>query len=100
MSHDEDKRLHHEIGYVGLRAQATAVGLIQLTIELNAAGVLADEAVDRIKDSIAREIAFTCPRSVPREAYGRDVRARLDRLFQGQDKVGAAGDVWAFDAED
>jgi len=27
---EEDKRLHYELGNVGLRAQATAAGLLQL----------------------------------------------------------------------
>lgn len=99
MSRDEDKKLHHEVGYVGLRAQATAVGLLQLCIELRAAGVLSEDSVSRIKETIAREIAFSGPRSIPRDEYGRDVRNRLDRLFKGQEPVGAAGAL-SFGAED
>jgi hypothetical protein len=50
----EDKTLHDMIGFVGLRAQATAVGLLQLAAELKRAGVLDDDAIGRIKDAIAR----------------------------------------------
>lgn len=41
----EGKKLHDAIGFVGLRAHATAVGLIQLTAELVNAGVLDNMAL-------------------------------------------------------
>lgn len=33
-AYEKQKRLHHDVTNVGLRVQATAVGLIQLCIEL------------------------------------------------------------------
>lgn len=56
MDSREGKQLHDAIGVVGLRAQATAVGLIQLTAELVRAGVLNDSAVGRIKEKIAKDL--------------------------------------------
>jgi hypothetical protein len=42
MDEREEKRVHDSIGLLGLRAQATAVGLLQLSAELRRAGVLDD----------------------------------------------------------
>ncbi len=84
MADDEERRLHQAIDFVGLRAQATAVGLIQLSIELRRAGVISGEAIDRIKDAIARDISLGCPRSLARREYEANVRHRLDRLFSGE----------------
>lgn len=92
MDDREEKQLHETIGFVGLRAQATAVGLLQLTTELRAAGVLDEEAVGRIKETIARDIALSRPRSMPRETFERDIRARLDRLFSGDEKLRRRGE--------
>jgi hypothetical protein len=84
MDHSEDKKLHDTIGFVGLRAQATAVGLLQLSAELRRAGVLDDDAIDRIKDAIAREISLSRPRSPYKEQFDENLRGRLDRLFAGE----------------
>ena len=86
--HISDERLHEAIGLVGLRAQATAVGLLQLSAELVRAGVLGEEAIARIKDAIARDIALTRPRSIQRDVYERSIRERLDKLFGGDEPVG------------
>ena len=56
MDHAEVRKLHHEVDFVGLRAQATSVGFIQLCSELCRAGVLDEAALDRIKEAIAREL--------------------------------------------
>lgn len=88
---DKEKKLHFDLTNVGLRAQATAVGLLQLCLELRNAGVLDDAAVDRIKDAIACDIEIAAPRSVACAEYRRDVRARLDKLFAGEGKIGDAG---------
>jgi len=91
MGKELDQRgLHHELVNVGLRAQATAAGFVQLCKELQAAGVLDDGAVGRIKTAIADEVALTCPRSVPRAEFRRDISRRLDGLFTGEEKIGDA----------
>jgi hypothetical protein len=90
MGYVEDKKLHDLIDLVGMRAQATTVGLIQLSIELRRAGVLDQSAVDRIKDAIAKEICLTRPKSIPQEHFRASLKARLDRLFAGEEPVGEA----------
>ena len=95
---EDDKKLHHELNYVGLRAQATAAGLLQLCIELRKADLLPEEAIDRIKDRIACEITLSAPRSIKPEDFGRDIRNRLNRLFAGA-KVGSA-EALSFGASD
>jgi hypothetical protein len=90
MGYAEDKRLHDLIDLVGMRAQGTTVGLIQLSIELKRAGVLDQAAVDRIKDAIAREICLTRPKSMPQEQFRANLQCRLDRLFAGEESVGEA----------
>ncbi|HUD30104.1 MAG TPA: hypothetical protein VMQ93_14625 [Novosphingobium sp.] len=82
--------MHDDLRNVGLRAQATAAGLVQLCKELNAAGVLDEGAVQRVKHAIADEIALTAPRPIPRADFRRDVCERLDALFAGDEKVGPA----------
>ncbi len=89
MDKSEDKRLHDTIGFVGLRAQATAVGLLQLSAELKRAGVIGDDAIDRIKDAIAREISLSRPRSPHNEEFDANLRGRLDRLFAREEALDA-----------
>lgn len=88
MQYSEERRLHNAIDLIGMRAQATAVGLVQLTIELKRAGALDDEAVERIKQAIANEITLNRPRSMSAEEFDRDLHARLDRIFSGDERVG------------
>lgn len=78
---EQARELHRTLEFIGLRAQATTVGLIQLCAELVAAGLLKDEAVERIKDAIFREIAVTHPRGYNRAEFERTLRARLDAIF-------------------
>lgn len=92
MGYAEDKRLHDMIDLIGMRTQATTVGMIQLAIELRRAGVLDDGAVDRIKDSIAKEICLTRPKSIPQERFRDTLRCRLDRLFADEEPVGEASE--------
>lgn len=66
---------------VGLRQHATAVGLVQLTRELQEAGVLSGDAVERIKAVIVGELLLACPRHQPREEFEASIRRRLDGLF-------------------
>ncbi|MGI4881326.1 MAG: hypothetical protein ACRYG4_28015 [Janthinobacterium lividum] len=81
------KQLHDTIGFVGLRAQATAVGLIQLTAELIAAGVLDKSALERIKEKITHELALGRPPHASKEDFENDIRRRLDRLFTGEETL-------------
>jgi len=93
MGYSEEQKLHDTISFVGLRAQATAVGLLQLSTELRRAGVLDDAAIDRVKDAVAKEITLSCPRSVSKAEFEHDVRGRLDRLFAGEENIGTADHV-------
>jgi len=92
----EQRKLHFDLTHVGLRAQATAAGLVQLCKELERAGVIDAEAVGRVKAAIADDIAVTAPRSVRPEVYRQDVMRRLDSIFSGEKKLGAAEGL-AFD---
>lgn len=84
----DPKHKHYELRNVGLRAQATAAGLVQLCKELHASGLLDDAAVERIKEAIADELEIDAPRSMTIPQYRRDVRERLTRIFSGEEKVG------------
>lgn len=86
----ETKRLHDEIGFVGLRAQATAVGLLQLSIELRRIGVLDDEAIERVKNAIADDLMLSRPSHMTRAEHEASVRQRLDRLFSGSEALSGA----------
>lgn len=88
-----DKKLHYDLTNVGLRAQATAAGLVQLCVELRRAGIIDNDALDRIKISIADEIVVCAPRPVDRSGYRRDIRDRLDRLFAGLERLGSGDEL-------
>ena len=90
MPYEKHKKLHFDITNVGLRAQATAVGLVQLCVELRHANVLDEAAVERIKDAIADEVAVAAPRTLTSPQYRSEVKSRLDRLFTGEQEVGSA----------
>jgi hypothetical protein len=87
---EKQRRLHYDVMNVELRAQATAVGFVQLCIELQDAGILETGALDRIKDAIADEVSVTAPRYLSVQDYRREIRARLERLFVGEQAVGSA----------
>ncbi|WP_114228211.1 MULTISPECIES: hypothetical protein [Sphingomonas] len=84
----ERDMVHRLLDAVSLRAHATAVGLVQLTVELRRAGVLDDAAVGRIKESMIEEICTTRPRTSIRSVYEADIRQRLDQVFAGEQHVG------------
>ena len=46
---EQQKKLHFELTNVGMRAQATAAGMVQLCRELHRAGILDNDALERIK---------------------------------------------------
>ena len=87
-------RLHECLDFIGLRAQATSVGLLQLCAELVRVGVLDDEAVDRIKGAIQKDI--TVSRRGGKQGHDQfeaTQRKRLDSVFPSCDKAGAVGPV-------
>jgi hypothetical protein len=87
MEFKEAKRHHETVDRVGLRAHATAVGLLALSQEMVRAGVLDDAAIARIKDAIASDICLSRPRTLSREEFDTSIRRRLDALFSGEEKV-------------
>ena len=93
--HEEARRLNSTVGLVGLRAQATAVGLVQLCSELRDAGVLNDAAIGRIKSAIADQIIVSYKPSRGREDFETSIHRRLDQLFplkgQGGNPAAAVG---------
>jgi hypothetical protein len=91
----EQKKLHFDLGNVGLRAQATAAGLVQLCRELHLAGLLQDDALARVKSAIADEIIMAAPRSAVTEGYRHYIGGRLDSIFAGNLKLGTADELSA-----
>jgi hypothetical protein len=96
---EQARELHRTLEFIGLRAQATTVGLIQLCSELVAAGVLENAAIERIKDAIFREIAVMNPRGYNRAEFERTLRKRLDSIFphepvgEGRGRVGTVAEM-------
>lgn len=73
---------HDTLELIGLRAHATAVGLIQLCEELLNAGVLSVEGLDRIKDAICTELTVAKRERVSRQSNFDDtLRSRIDAVF-------------------
>jgi hypothetical protein len=91
--HEDTRRLNFDLTNVGLRAQATAAGFVQLCKELRAVGVIDDYAVSRIKDVVADNITLNCPRKVNRADYRQEVSQRLEAIFEGQQRVGDINDL-------
>ena len=89
MNDEDHHRVHFALEFLGMRAQATAMGLVQLCTELRRAGVIDQGAVDRVKEAIAEEIAEHAPRTVAKQQYLTDIRGRLDRIFAGDEPIGA-----------
>jgi hypothetical protein len=85
MDEREERRVHDAMDFIGLRALATAAGLIRLCTELRQAGILDDGAIMRIKESMAREIALS-----HRGAFEKEFQTalqRLDGLFAGREEL-------------
>jgi hypothetical protein len=102
MSNDQvvdARELHGTIDFIGLRAHATTVGLIQLCAELLKAGVLDGEAIERIKGAIHREISMSHTRGVGRDEFQQSLKERLDAIFpkagepQNRADVGSADEM-------
>ena len=88
MEQPDGRRLHDNIGLLGIRAQATMVGFVKLADELVQAGILQPEALDRIKDAIVKELSLTRPPASARIEFEQSTRRRLDALFAGDETVG------------
>jgi hypothetical protein len=97
----DPRKLHGTIDFIGLRAHATSVGLIQLCSELMKAGVLDGQAVQRIKDAIQREIVISNPRGNARGGFEQSLKERLDAIFPRSEEphertdVGSASELGA-----
>jgi len=81
----EDRRLHDALDFIGLRALATAAAVIQMCTELRRAGVFDEDAVTRVKEAMAREIALS--RRGNFETEFKQTMTRLDALFAGQEEL-------------
>ncbi|QAY76189.1 hypothetical protein [Sphingosinicella sp. BN140058] len=84
-NYNEARRLHQELEFIGLRAQATSVGFLQLCAELVKAGVIGNDGLQRIKDAIHREITCTNSRRHGRDEFETTLRQRLDAIFPRAD---------------
>ena len=78
---NEARELHRTLDFIGLRAHATTVGLIQLCEELLAAGILDGAALERIKEAIYLEINVTRSRMTHHDTFEDNLRQRLDAIF-------------------
>lgn len=74
-------QLHRDLDFIGLRAQATSVGLLQLCAELAKAGVIDSLAMERIKDAIHSELVVTNSNVRNRDEFEDLLRKRLDKIF-------------------
>lgn len=83
------EREHGALTFVGLRAQATATGLIQLCAELRCAGVLGDDAIGRIKQAIINDLIVSSPSFRRSNEIERAMRRRLDDVFTRRIASGA-----------
>lgn len=89
------KKMHYDLVNVGLRAQATAAGLVQLCRELQRVGVIDEAAVDRVKTAITTEICHAAPRHQRGSEFRTQIRTRLDGIFVGEQPVGDAAELRA-----
>lgn len=80
-THAKAATLHENLDYIGLRAQATSAGLLQLCSELVAVGVLDDAAIGRIKDAVRCDILVSRRRMHDRAEFETVLQRRLDSIF-------------------
>lgn len=72
---------HRTLDFIGLRAHATTVGLIQLCEELLNAGVLSPEGLERIKGAIRSELSVCNSRISNQPTFDDTMRKRIDAIF-------------------
>jgi hypothetical protein len=90
---EKQKQLHNDVTNVGLRAQATAVGLIQLCIELRKSNALSEEGLGNVKKAIADELLIGPYRRYCSREQRVEIETRIDRIFAGEQKVGPAEEL-------
>ena len=96
----DNRKLNFDLTNVGLRAQATAAGFVQLCRELRTAGVIDDAAVLRIRDMVADNITLNCPLKANRAGYRQEVSRRLEAIFEGERKVGDINELLHIDEDE
>ncbi|NIJ35744.1 hypothetical protein FHR22_000393 [Sphingopyxis panaciterrae] len=72
---------HRTLDFIGLRAHATTVGLIQLCEELLKAGILTPDGLERIKGAIKSELTVCNARVGNRTTFDDTLKRRLDAIF-------------------
>jgi len=72
---------HRTLDFIGLRAHATTVGLIQLCEELLNAGILNPEGLERIKGAIRSELTVCNARISNQPTFDDTLKRRLDAIF-------------------
>ena len=72
---------HRTLDFIGLRAHATTVGMIQLCEELLNAGVLKQDGLDRIKSAIISELTVSNVRISNQKSYDETIKRRIDAIF-------------------
>ena len=94
---EEARRLHETLDFIGLRAHATTVGLLQLCTELVQGGIIDLGAIERIKGAIHREITVSHARGHDREEFARLLKERLDSIFPHGDEGQRAARIGSID---
>lgn len=95
----EARELHRTLDFIGLRAHAATVGLIQLCEELLMVGILDAAAIERIKDAIHMEISVSRSRMTGHDSFDDTLKTRLDAIFpqvakgETKDRVGSLDDL-------
>src|SRR3546814_1598908 len=82
------RELHRTIDFLGLRAHATTVGLIQLCEELMRLGILDAPALERIKDAIRMELTLSQARISNHTIFDETLRRRPDAIRSDERRVG------------
>lgn len=72
---------HQTLDFIGLRAHATTVGLIQLCEELLVSGVLKPEGLERIKSAIRSELTVSNSRISNQANFAETLKQRIDAIF-------------------
>ncbi|MDB5692960.1 MAG: hypothetical protein JWO81_2023 [Alphaproteobacteria bacterium] len=85
MDQREDRRLHDAMDFIGLRALATAAAVIQMCTELRRVGIFDEDAITRVKEAMAKEIALS--RRGTFETEFQTAKQRLDALFAGKEEL-------------